>query len=120
VSRSFLVLWQFSGFFSPVDNPPALNSQNAGSTVPVKFGLGGDRGLAIFAAGSPQSVQISCTTLAPMGSPTPIGSPGASGLTYDGQYHINWKTDKAWAGTCRQLQVVLLDGSTHVANFKFK
>jgi hypothetical protein len=30
-----------------------------------------------------------------------------------------WKSDKSWAGTCRQLQVKLADGSLHVANFNF-
>jgi hypothetical protein len=29
-------------------------------------------------------------------------------------------TDRAWAGTCRELQVKLVDGSTHTACFKFK
>jgi hypothetical protein len=29
-----------------------------------------------------------------------------------------WKTDKAWAGTNRQLVVKLADGTSHVANFK--
>ena len=28
-----------------------------------------------------------------------------------------WKTDKAWAGTCRQLDVKLNDGTTHSAKF---
>jgi hypothetical protein len=31
-----------------------------------------------------------------------------------------WKTDKGWAGTCRQLIIRLSDGTTHLANFKFK
>jgi extracellular elastinolytic metalloproteinase len=31
-----------------------------------------------------------------------------------------WKTNKAWAGTCRQLIVTLVDGTSHRADFKFK
>jgi extracellular elastinolytic metalloproteinase len=31
-----------------------------------------------------------------------------------------WKTQKAWAGTCRQLIIRLDDGTDHIANFKFK
>ena len=45
------------------------------------------------------------------------------GLTYDpvsGQYSYIWKTNKAWAGTCRQLLVTLDDGTVHKAYFKFK
>ena len=48
---------------------------------------------------------------------------GSSGLTYDStsdQYTYVWKTQKAWAGTCGQLQVKLTDNTTHTANFSFK
>jgi hypothetical protein len=48
---------------------------------------------------------------------------GASTLQFDpgsNQYTYVWKTDKSWAGTCRQLQMQLNDGSTQIANFKFK
>ena len=41
----------FSGFLPPIANPPAANSSKAGSAVPVKFSLGGDKGMNIFAAG---------------------------------------------------------------------
>ena len=50
------VIYNWSGFFPPVDNLPALNSVKAGSAIPVKFSLGGDKGLNIFAAGYPKSV----------------------------------------------------------------
>ena len=35
------------------------------------------------------------------------------------QYTYVWKTNKAWAGTCRQLVVKLDDGTYHRANFNF-
>lgn len=47
----------------------------------------------------------------------------SSSLAYDAStdtYTYLWKTDKAWANTCRQLQIKLSDGSLHVANFEFK
>jgi hypothetical protein len=47
---------------------------------------------------------------------------GGSSLNYDSsidQYDYVWKTDKSWAGTCRQLVVKLTDGTSHWANFKF-
>lgn len=46
-----------------------------------------------------------------------------SGLTYDpvtNQYTYVWKTDKAWAGTCKQLFIKLNDGTVKVIYFKFK
>ena len=36
-----------------------------------------------------------------------------------GQYVYVWKTDKLWAGTCRQFSVKLADGSVRSAQFKF-
>ena len=48
---------------------------------------------------------------------------GGSSLNYDtlaDQYIYVWKTEKSWAGSCRQLQVQLNDGTLHTANFKFK
>ena len=47
---------------------------------------------------------------------------GASGLSYDpvsDEYTYVWKTEKLWAGTCRQLAVGLRDGTTHRALFNF-
>ena len=45
---------------------------------------------------------------------------GASGISYDPsveRYNYVWKTDKAWAGSCRQLVVRFKDGTFHRANF---
>jgi hypothetical protein len=47
---------------------------------------------------------------------------GASSLSYDAAsdtYTYLWKTNKAWANTCRQLNIRLNDGTEHKANFKF-
>ena len=47
---------------------------------------------------------------------------GSSGLSYDpatGVYTYVWKTEKAWAGSYRQLVVKLADGESYRANFKF-
>ncbi len=116
------VIFQWSGFFQPVDNLPALNVAKAGSAIPIKFSLGGDQGLDIFAAGYPKSVQVACDTLAPQDAIEETVTTGSSGLTYDpttDTYIYVWKTNKAWANSCRQFVFVLDDGTTHIANFKF-
>jgi len=117
------VLYDFTGFFSPVNNTPTLNMVNAGRAIPVKFSLSGNKGLSIFTVNSPQSGLIACDASAPVTDLTDTVNAGGSSLSYDAgsdQYNYVWKTDSSWAGTCRQLVVTLNDGSVHVANFKFR
>ena len=116
---SLQVEYPFGGFRPPVGD--GMNDVNAGAVVPVKFSLGGDRGLEFLAAGSPSSQRVDCDTLEPLGAAVPIGSPGGSVLEYDpltDTYGLNWRTAKAWAGTCRALTVALDDGTEHVAYFR--
>ena len=116
-------VFPFSGFFRPVDNLPTVNTVKAGSAIPVKFSLGGDRGLAIFAPGYPKSQQVHCASAAPFNAPEVTVTAGNSGLSYDSAsatYTYVWKTNKAWSGTCRQLTVRLSDGSDHSAQFVFR
>lgn len=120
-SFNVTVLYNFTGFFQPIGNLPVLNSVNAGRAIPIKFSLSGNKGLNIFAAGSPASGVIACNSADPVAEVTETTTAGGSSLSYDsGQYHYVWKTESSWAGTCRQLVVTLNDGSTHRANFKFK
>jgi len=114
--------FNFAGFFPPVDNPPTINTVKAGSAIPVKFSLGGNQGLNILAPGSPSSGQIACATRAPLDAIETTVTAGGSSLSYDpstGQYVYVWKTNKSWAGSCRQLDVQLSDGSHHTADFEF-
>jgi len=115
--------YNFSGFFPPVDNLPALNLAKAGSSIPVKFSLNGDQGLDIFAEGYPRSAVVACSSTDPVDSIETIDSAGGSGLKYDAttdQYSYVWKTERVWAGQCRQLSVKLRDGQVQVANFQFR
>lgn len=117
----YSVIYDFKGFYRPIDNGGVLNVAKAGSSIPVKFSLTGDQGLSIFAANSPASQKINCDTSAPQDVVEETAAAGSSGLSYDSsidQYNYVWKTDKAWAGTCRQLSVTLNDGEVYKANFK--
>jgi hypothetical protein len=121
-SCTYFVVYDFNGFFRPIDNLDTLNVVKAGQAIPVKFSLGGNQGLNIFAAGYPKSFVINCDTQADLDSIESTVTAGNSSLTYDSvanQYVYVWKTDKSWAGTCRQLDVKLTDGTTHSAWFKF-
>jgi hypothetical protein len=112
----------WNGFFAPVDNLPMLNQAKAGATIPVKFSLGSNYGLTIFASGSPSFTQTACSSGDPVASVETSVSAGQSGLSYDadsGQYTYVWKTDRQWAGKCGTLTLSFIDGSQHTANFKF-
>jgi hypothetical protein len=85
-----------------VDNPNALNAVNAGRAIPVRFSLGGNQGLV-------DSIEETVTAT-------------TSSLSYDAttdRYQFVWKTEKTWAGSCRQLVLKLVDGTLHRANFGF-
>ena len=76
-------------------------------------------------------MNITSYTLSSTGEACDTGDPtdtieeyaaGASGLQNlgNGNYQINWRTDKAYAGQCRQVNVTLGgDTTAHGADFKF-
>lgn len=116
-------LFNFSGFFQPVDNLPVVNVVQAGQAIPVKFSLNGNNGLNIFAAGYPVSSQVTCDASEPGALIEETVTAGGSSLSYDAttdRYIYVWKTNKVWKGTCRMLDVRLADGTEHFAKFQFK
>lgn len=121
---TYSVHYNWSGFLSPVEDLPAVNTINAGQAVPVKFSLGGDFGLEIFAGGYP-TVQVSSCGGDGSSNTNPIEgtvTAGNSTLQYDPNtqiYTYVWKTDKNWSGSCRRFILNLIDGSEHVALFQF-
>lgn len=125
LTHHYSVVYSFSGFLQPVDNYPTVNTVNAGAAVPVRFSLGGNQGLDIFASGYPKAESYACGAQGDGSSALieeTVTNPGKSSLQYDpatDTYTYVWKTDKAWAGTCRRLVVKLTDNSEHVALFRF-
>lgn len=114
--------WPKTGFESPILNPPAVNTRTAGSVVPVRFSLGGYRGMDIIESGFPASATITCGTNPTLTSGSQIASPGRTLLSYNvltGLYELRWATVKLWKGTCRQLVVKFTDGTYLRANFSF-
>ncbi|MGH9333285.1 MAG: M36 family metallopeptidase, partial [Vicinamibacteria bacterium] len=103
----------FGGFKPPVDDPPAVNDANAGRTIPLKFELSG--------AGDPlviDSQPVNCTTLEPTGeAPVPIDFKKIK--QHGDSYHINWRTERSWEGTCRRLTIRIPAASDAVAYFNF-
>lgn len=116
--------YAFSGFTKLAYDVPSFNSSTGGSSIPVRFSLGGYQGLEVFLAGYPRSYQVSCDATASMlGESIETVNPGSSQLSYDpttDQYNYVWKTERAWRGTCRRLVVTLKDGAVHYVNVLFR
>jgi trimeric autotransporter adhesin len=122
------ITYKFDGFRSPVDNPgtsatPVFNSAKAGQSIPVKFSLFGNQGLDIIAGGNPKVTSVNCVTSATVDPIEEYATSTANGgLTYDAtanQYNYVWKTQSTYANKCFKFDLVLKDGTSHVAFFKF-
>src|SRR5829696_768814 len=115
-SHTYIVTYAFGGFLPPVEGPPTLNVIEAGNAVLVRFSLGGDRGVDIFAEGYPRSQKIGCSSEAPVNL---ISRGDLQHTASVDHYTYAWNTDETWSGSCRQLILKLNDGSQHLVNFKF-
>jgi hypothetical protein len=129
VDRSFQVSqvsYVFTGFFSPVDNPPTVNNANGGQAIPVKWRITDANGAGISDPSSFVGLISykfnNCDWTGSAQDPITESTSGASGLQYlgNGNWQFNWKTAKGYANTCRMLILNLKDGTQHKAEFKFK
>jgi hypothetical protein len=112
-TATYSVRYPFDGFYSPLVGEPATVSLRAGSTVPVKFSLGGDRGLDV----------VSRAAWRPCSATTADSSTAVGSLSYSSgpdRYTFMWQSDKSWAGSCREFLLVLRDGTTHAALVSFR
>lgn len=111
----------FEGFYQPVDNLPTLNKSKPGKTIPIRFSLGADKGLDIFAEGYPKSEAIPCDSAAPVDGIEETVT-GKGGLYYNAstdRYEYEWATSSSWSG-CREFVMKLKDGTVQRANFIFR
>jgi mannose/cellobiose epimerase-like protein (N-acyl-D-glucosamine 2-epimerase family) len=115
------VRYGFSGFQPPVDQD-AVNVTRAGSVVPFKWRLTDYDGAPVtgLAAVSLRSVGHACDRGAeedPL-EEVAVGSSGLQNLG-DGYYQLNWKSAKAYAGSCRTFALDLGEGVHRTAEFRF-
>jgi hypothetical protein len=123
------VNFKFDCFRQPVDNNGVFNTVKAGSAIPVKFSLFGNKGLSIFAplpepkvGFYPMATQVTCPKAMAMDAVEEIVAASNSGLTYDSsidQYNYVWKTTSTMATKCYRLDVKFIDGETKSAYFNF-
>ena len=117
------VLYDFLGFFSPVENPPADNRVQAGQTIPLKFQLKSGESLISEMAALTFIESAKLRGCVRDSVDPPVDERESCVLNYDqleNQFVISWKTKKSWANTCRKFMLTLNDGSVIVAYFQFK
>jgi hypothetical protein len=115
------------GFSAPIEMG-VVNSAKAGQTIPIKWHLSNMIGDVDDSGNAPlvgvRSYRVDCDqyTGLPVDNIVDTGISNA-GLQYlgDGNWQYNWKTQKSYAGTCRDMYLEFLHGQTSpVATFKFK
>jgi Tol biopolymer transport system component len=118
----YRVHYGFTGFQAPVDNG-VVNVAKAGTAIPLKWRLTDHSGNPVLDLTSVRitSAGHTCDGGAPEDAIEEVAS-GASGLQNlgGGNYQINWKSPKNYAGTCRTLHLDFDEGLTHNAEFRFK
>jgi hypothetical protein len=116
----------FTGFFGSVSNPPAINTptkRKHDQPIKLKFGLGGDFGLAIFSE-PPTANPIPCSFPAPGTTTTLVYSPTPldGALRYDekeSRYIYTFAPDPNWTGCYEMWFRTTVDGLTHRVLFDF-
>lgn len=122
VQVPYRVVYGFSGFAGSVDGDGVLNRAKAGQTIPLKWSLHDANGAPVTGLMSAKvsTVSTDCTSGAGI-DPVEEYASGSSGLQNlgGGNHQFNWKTPKAYAGTCKTLQLTLGDGTVYTAQFQF-
>lgn len=118
---SYRVIYGFSGFGAPVQNPEVLNVVKAGRSIPLRWRV-------IDASGAPvanlTSAVVSATAIGcPAATENRVGTYGGSNGQLqnlgNGYYELDWMAASSLRGSCRRLDVDLGDGQNHPALFKF-
>jgi hypothetical protein len=116
----YRVVYDFEGFLWPVRNRPRTNRWPAGVPVPIRFELGHDQGLDVVEEGL---AQVECGSGAEPSSGEPARHPRwFRELVFrrrSARYVFLWRTERAWAGSCRQFMLRLKDGTVKRADFEF-
>ena len=114
--------WDFQGFATPIDNGATLNLAIAGKSLPLRWHLAGSDGTAVtnLAMAKLTVTSLSCA-LGVTTDQVEEYAAGESGLLNlgHGTYQMNWKTPKAYAGSCKTLHLDIGDGVLHDARIKF-
>jgi hypothetical protein len=115
-TRTYNIIYAFTGFDSPVSTTGTLDGVKAGEAIPLKFSLQGNRSIDVVSQITWQTT--TCTDWSPLGT----ASAGQGKLTYSAssdRYTELVTTDPTSRGSCRSLDLRLTDGTHHTVNIRF-
>jgi hypothetical protein len=116
---TYTVAYDFDGFLWPVKNPPNVNRWKAGIPVLIRFSLNGFRGAQPEASGYPRSSRCDGGDSEPVVARGSKKKPAFDYNRRSDNYTLLWKTERKWAGGCREFTLKLDDGTVHTAEFQF-
>jgi hypothetical protein len=120
VTHGYRVVYDFH-FRRPTRHRWAPRRVRAGRLVIVRFSIDGFHGRDVVAEGFPQVAETECGAPGGPDSGDPANILG--GLRWERRgrsYLLLWKTERSWAGTCRQFLLGLDDGTVHRAAYRFR
>ena len=113
-SREILVVYDFDGFFAPVDRPNMMNVSKAGQSIPLKWRITDVDGVGVttLATVAVKAVGTSCTGYGTSSDQIEEYASGSSGLQNlgDGYYQFNWKTPTGYANSCKTIALTFGTG----------
>jgi hypothetical protein len=116
MTRTYNVVYAFSGFDQPVSTTGSVDDAEAGRAIPLKFSLHGDKGLSVVTRTTWQLA--SCADWSSLGPATT----GAGKLSYNhslDRYLYLAATDPSWRGSCRTVELELADNTHHTVKVRF-
>jgi hypothetical protein len=124
IKYSFSPAYQFVGFFSPLENPPVVNTAKAGRTIPVKWQIIDEGGSYISDLAAVTGISYQETTCGGTleNAVYETDTSGSSGLRYDmdaNQFVYTWKTEKGMTG-CFNLILELYGTDQYEAYIELK
>jgi len=123
-THNYQVIYAFTGFISPVDNPPVINIAKAGQTIPLKWRITDANGNPVtdLTDVTVTAVSLSCPSV-PTTDAIEEYATSNSGLQNlgDGYYQWNWRSPASYANSCKTLILDLGEGAgfEHLALFQF-
>lgn len=124
VSRSYTVVYQWSGFLAPFPSGSQMPVFQAGRTIPLKFQLTDASGTVVQTGTAPTfaaSAPAACGAGAVDATGTTATGDTGNAFRWDGtEYIYNYHTASSLSGMCQTITVTLDDGTAHSVVVAFK